>query len=150
MFPKQGIESIPSIAPPEELSISTLRQTASWIRDDLDPLVSREGTNALHPDEVLTLHSLLLALQRNPVSVHILRSSRIYLAVRDIHGKATRWPGKLVDEADHLVNRWEGNYGPLKNMRTPLYEKGGRLNSICEPKDTDREVSPELPTMLQT
>ncbi|KAF2396353.1 hypothetical protein EJ06DRAFT_585235 [Trichodelitschia bisporula] len=46
------------------LSPNHLRATAAWIRDDLDPLVAREGPNALHPDDVITLHSLLVALQR--------------------------------------------------------------------------------------
>ena len=122
------------------LSLAHLRETAAWIRDDLDPLVARDGPQALDPNDVLTLHSLLLQLQVDVVSINLLRHSRIYLAVREICGKATRWPSKLVDEADRLVEYWEDEVGPLKNIRTPLYEKGGRLHGVCKPTQTEREV----------
>jgi hypothetical protein len=123
-----------------DLSMTKLRQTASWIRDILDPMVSRDGPQSLDPNDVLNLHSILLDLQTEPISSHILRSSRIFLAVRDISGKATRWPAKLVDEADELVEAWTEEMGPLKNIRTSLYEKGGRLHGVCEPHHTEREV----------
>ena len=125
----------------DSLSMNALRQSASWIRDVLDPLVSREGPQSLSPNDVLTLHSLLLDLQTEPVSTHVLRNSRIYLAVLEICGKATRWPGRLIDEADEVLEAWEDSMGPVKNIRTPLYEKGGRLYGICEPQHTEREVS---------
>lgn len=122
------------------LQLTSLRWTASWIRDDLDPLVARDGANALHPDDVLMLHSLLLDLQKHPLSVHVLRFSRIYLAVREMCGKATRWPRKIIDEADRLIEQWEARYGPLRNIRTPLYEEGGRLFGICDANDIERQV----------
>lgn len=122
------------------LTLKNLRKTAAWIRDDLDPLVAREGPHALDPNDVLNLHSLLLDLQMEPISIHLLRTSRIYLAVREICGKATRWPSRLVDEADQVIQAWELTLGPLKNIRTLLYEKGGRLHGICQPSQTEREV----------
>jgi hypothetical protein len=127
-----------------DLSLERLRATASWIRNDLDPLVSRNGPSALDPDVCLTLHSLMLSLQSQHVPILILRHSRIYLAVREMCGKATRWPGRLVDEADIVIEKWEQTVGPLRNIRTPLYEQGGRLHGISEPRDTSREARPSL------
>lgn len=124
----------------ENLSLTSLKQTASWIRDELERQVARDGPNALKPNDVLLLHTLLLDLQDAPTSIHTLRHSRIYLAVQEICSKASRWPGKLIDEADRLVEVWEEEFGPLKNIRTPLYQMGGRLYGICEPSDTTREV----------
>ena len=85
---------------PVILSPSNLRETAAWIRDVLDPLVAREGPVELHPDDVLTLHTILLNLQKWPISRWTLRYSRIGLAIVLICGKCTRWPAKLADEAD--------------------------------------------------
>lgn len=88
---------------PAILSAANLRETAAWIRDVLDPLVAREGPNELHPDDVLTLHTTLLSLQKWPVSKWTLKYSRIGLAIMEICGKATRWPAKLADEADKYI-----------------------------------------------
>jgi hypothetical protein len=138
---KQGKASTAASIAGQRLSLTYLRETASWIRDVLEPLVARDGPHSLDSNDVLNLHSLLLDLQIEAIPIHVLRYSRIYLAVREIHGKATRWPGRLVDEADKVVERWEENVGPLRTIRTPLYEKGGRLHGICYPTDLDREVS---------
>lgn len=86
--------------PPAILSPSDLRETAAWIRDVLDPLVAREGPNELHPDDVLSLHTILLSLQKWTVTRWTLRYSRIGLAILEICGKCTRWPAKLAEEAD--------------------------------------------------
>ena len=149
MFVKQAGSSAANSIIEQGLSLKHLRETAGWIRDDLDPLVARDGPQGLDPNDVLTLHSLLLDLQIEPVSIHLLRFSRIFLAVRDICGKATRWPSKIVDEADRLVEYWEDAVGPLENIRTPLYEKGGRLSGICLPTQTEREASARSSSNLQ-
>jgi hypothetical protein len=140
MLKTHSIHKTATSAITRSLTLKTLRKTAAWIRDDLDPLVAREGPQALDPNDVLSLHSLLLDLQMEPISIHLLRTSRIYLAVREICGKATRWPSRLIDEADQVIQAWEATLGPLKNIRTPLYEKGGRLHGICDPSQTEREV----------
>ena len=143
--------------PPAILSPSSLRETAAWVRDILDPLVAREGPAELHPDDVLTLHTILLGLQKWPVTRWTLRYSRIGLAIVLICGKCTRWPAKLADEADKYkqllercqlfeadkmqscVEHLERIFGPLTELTIPLYEKGGRLYAICEPEDITRE-----------
>jgi hypothetical protein len=126
---------------PESLNVVYLHKTAAWIRDDLDPIMAREGPNELHPDDVLTLHNIFLALQAHQISLATMQFSRIHLAVSEVCGKATRWPKKLADEADRVVVCLENCFGPLKAIRTPLYEVGGRLHGISEPRDLTRDVS---------
>jgi hypothetical protein len=126
---------------PEILNVVNLRMTSAWIRDELDSLMAREGPNELHPDDVLTLHNVFLSLQHHKISLATMQFSRIHLAIADVCGKATRWPRKLVDEADRVVASLEKCYGPLKAIRTPLYEVGGRLHGISEPRDLTRDVS---------
>lgn len=126
---------------PDSLHVVNLRKTSAWIRDELDPLMAREGPNELHPDDVLTLHNVFLDLQQHQVSLATMQFSRIHLAVAEVCGKATRWPKKLADEADRVIMCLEGYYGPLKTVRTPLYEVGGRLHGISEPRDLTRDVN---------
>ncbi|KJY01088.1 hypothetical protein TI39_contig303g00029 [Zymoseptoria brevis] len=124
---------------PLAFSAEELRQQARWIRDILDPQVAREGHDALHSDEILTLDELLRKLASSDISLEDIRYSRIHLAIRDIAGRATRWPKKLVDRSDVLKYAWTARYGPLKATGLPLYESGGRLNGICRPEDLSKE-----------
>lgn len=126
---------------PDSLHVVNLRKTSAWIRDILDPLMAREGPNELHPDDVLSLHTIFTELQHHQISLATMQFSRIHLAVSDVCGKATRWPKKLADEADCVVTCLESYYGPLKTIRTPLYEVGGRLHGISEPRHLTRDVT---------
>lgn len=108
-----------------------LRSSASRIRDILDPLVAREGPNALLPEDVLAVHNLLAALRKFAVPQDVIRFSRIHFAVADICGKATRWPTSLAERADVVTRRFEAMFGPIKELRPPLFEMGGRLWGIC-------------------
>lgn len=135
---------------PSVLSAPHLRQIASWIRDELDPHVAREGPMALDPNDVLTIHSVLLALHNFRVPLKTLRLSRVHIAVTEMCGKATRWPRKLVDEADNVVESWEKQFGKVKKIRVPLFEDGGRLWGICDPSDTTQEVRPPQSDLRST
>jgi len=115
-----------------------LRTRTSWIRDDLDPLIAREGPDTLSSDAVITLFTFFDELRKSNIPLHILRYSRIHLALLDISGRATRWPGKLIDQVDDLVKHWESIYGSLLDIRPFLYEEGGRLHGISTPEDIDR------------
>ena len=116
-----------------------LRQQTRWIRDDLDPQVARDGPDALHSDEILTLDEFLRRLLTSNLPLEDIRFSRLHLAVVAICGQATRWPTKLIERADALRDVWESKYGPLKSIVPPLYEPGGRLNGICNPDDLSKE-----------
>lgn len=125
-----------------DLSRSRLRQLAAWIRDTLDPLIAREGPNIMHPDDVLTLHKLFVALQHSPdISATTLRATRIHRAVMEVAGKATRWPGRLADECDKVLWIWREHFGSLEALRPFLYCRGGRLEMVAGVGDVTRAVS---------
>lgn len=133
--------SIPQTSPrPSSLDPEYLRQQARWIRDTLDPQVATDGPDALHSDEILTLDELLRKILEDPhVTREDIRYSRMHLAIVEIAGRATRWPKRLIDKCDGIKEIWEGKYGPLKKLGTPLYEAGGRLHGICKPEDLSND-----------
>lgn len=116
-----------------------IRARTRWIRDDLDPQLARDGPDILSPDIVITLFTFLEELRRSTPSLETLRSSRVHLALLDMTGCATRWPGKLINKADHLIKHLEASYGALADIRPFLYEEGGRLYGICTPEDVERD-----------
>ena len=116
-----------------------LLKQARWIRDDLDSQVARDGPDALHSDDILTLDEFLRRLLTSHVRIEDIRFSRIHLAIGGICGQATRWPTKLIDRADQVRTAWEIEHGPLKKLTPPLYEAGGRLYGICKPEDLSKE-----------
>lgn len=116
-----------------------LRKQARWIRDYLDPQVARDGPDTLHSDDVLKLDEFLRRLLASNVSLDDLRYSRIHSAVVEMAGRATRWPKRLIERCEALEKAWGDQYGPMRGLKTPLYEPGGRLHGICRPEDLDRE-----------
>ena len=116
-----------------------LRRQARWIRDDLDPQVARDGPDALHSDDILTLDEFLRRLLTSSVRLEDIRFSRLHLAILGICGLATRWPKKLIERADTLRGVWEVEHGPLERLLPPLYEPGGRLHGLCKPEDLSKE-----------
>lgn len=130
-LPKHGYNGL--------LHNENLKTRARWIRDDLDPMVAREGPDYLHADDVLTLVDFFTRLRDTPVPVETLRSSRIHCALLEIAGRATRWPRKLIDKVDELIEYWETVFGPLNEVGIDLFEPGGRLHGITSPEDTDKE-----------
>lgn len=58
---QQGNGNPPSLLDPE-----SLRSSAGWIRDELDPIVAREGPSSLEPDDVVTVHNLLDSIKALP------------------------------------------------------------------------------------
>jgi hypothetical protein len=133
---EQGNGSSASLLDPE-----SLKSSAGWIRDELDPVVAREGPSSLEPDDVLTVHNLLVSIKGAPPTLQVISFSRIHLAIQAICGKATRWPTKLADEADTAMDAIEIRHGPVRGIRFPLFESGGRLWNVCEPQDTTKGVS---------
>lgn len=112
---------------PSIITCANLRLFASWIRDDLDVLVARDGPESLRADDLLRLNELFTRLQDASVTAPMLRSSRIHRAVIEIAGKATRWPGRLADECDKLVEMWTAKFGILGAIRPDLFGQNGRL-----------------------
>ncbi|KAF2442885.1 hypothetical protein P171DRAFT_522571 [Karstenula rhodostoma CBS 690.94] len=120
-----------------DLSRPRLRQVSHWIRDELDPLVAREGPELLRADDVLTLHDIFQALETSPsVTALDLRATGIHRAVMEISGIATRWPGRLADDCDKLIDLWTTKFGRLEDLHPFLYGRGGRLEGIASIEET--------------
>jgi hypothetical protein len=118
-----------------------LKLRARWIRDTLDPQIARDGPDALASNEMLELDDLIRQLQSAKLTTYQIQYSRIHLAILDISGRATRWPGLLIDRCDDLLVQWEERYGwHVKLMGTLLYELGGRLHEVCRPEDVKKEM----------
>ncbi|OAG01590.1 uncharacterized protein CC84DRAFT_1208697 [Paraphaeosphaeria sporulosa] len=125
--------------PAFDLSRPRLRQTSHWIRDELDPLVAREGPGLLRADDVLTLHDVFQALKTSSsVTALDLRATGIHRAVMEISGIATRWPGRLADDCDDLIDLWRGKFGRLEDLHPFLYGRGGRLEGIASIEETSK------------
>ncbi|KAF9638888.1 hypothetical protein BFW01_g9785 [Lasiodiplodia theobromae] len=129
---------------PPNFSKEFLRQRASWIRDDLDPRISRDGPDCMQPDDVLTLHELFLGLQDADLSISVLRYSRIHVAVLEVAGKATRWPKRLAEECDKIIDVWTKKYGKLSDIRPRLFKPDGRLYGVCTGSELTRDALVKL------
>lgn len=124
-----------------DLSRPRLRQISHWIRDDLDPLVARDGPELLQADDILILHDLFRALKiSSSVTALDLRATGIHRAVMEISGIATRWPGRLADDCDTLIDLWTNKFGRLEDLRPFLYGRGGRLEGIASIEETSKRV----------
>lgn len=116
-----------------------LRRQARWIRDELDPQIAQDGRDALHSDDILRIDEFLRRLLNANISLEDLRYSRIHLAIKEIAGRATRWPDRLIERCEALKAAWEASYGPLKHIGILLYEPGGSLHGVCKPEDLNKE-----------
>ncbi|KAH6644478.1 hypothetical protein C7974DRAFT_439845 [Boeremia exigua] len=136
-----AVSSLPVISPVPDISRYSLKQISRWIRDDLDVRVAREGPDTLRPDDVVALHELFTALRHfTTISVRDLRATGIHKAIKDISGIATRWPGRLCDDCDAIVNIWTIKFGPLDELYPFLYGRGGRLEGIASVSEHNREA----------
>ncbi|CAN9097444.1 unnamed protein product [Alternaria alternata] len=131
------------ITPPAQpdLSRPRLKHIARWIRDELDLRVARDSPNVLHPDDVLTLHETLVALQHaQNMTISVLRATGIHKAVQDIAGVATRWPSRLCDDCDKIIDIWTAKFGPFSEIHPFLYGRGGRLEGIASIHEYSQEA----------
>ena len=125
-----------------DLSRPRLRQVSHWIRDELDPLVAREGPDQLRADDLLTLHDIFRSLiEPSSITALDLRATGIHRAVMEIAGIATRWPGRLADDCDKLVESWTAKFGRLEDLHPFLYGRGGRLEGIATVEESSNAVS---------
>ncbi|KAH0080287.1 hypothetical protein KCU84_g17117, partial [Aureobasidium melanogenum] len=122
------------------LDVHYLKGRVSWIRDELDPIVARDGPDTLRPDTVIILFKLFEQLRTSYLTLEAIRDSRIHLALIEISRRATRWPVRLIEEAEEIVLKWESEWGPLSSIKVNLYNTGGRLHGISTPEDLQREL----------
>ncbi|KAG9191491.1 hypothetical protein G6011_10225 [Alternaria panax] len=131
------------ITPPAQpdLSRPRLKQIVRWIRDELDLRVARDGPDVLRSDDVLTIHETLVALKyEHNITISDLRATGIHKAVQDIAGVATRWPGRLCDDCDKIIDIWTAKFGPFSEIHPFLHGRGGRLEGIASIHEHSREA----------
>ncbi|EUC49453.1 hypothetical protein COCMIDRAFT_61313, partial [Bipolaris oryzae ATCC 44560] len=118
-----------------------LKEVTKWIRDELDLRVARDGPDVLQPEDIITLHEIFLALQNaKNITFSDLRASGIHRAVKDIAGVATRWPGRLCDDCDTIIDIWTTKFGSLNAIHPFLYGRGGRLEGIASVHEQSRDA----------
>ncbi|KAI4749886.1 hypothetical protein E4T44_14979, partial [Aureobasidium sp. EXF-8845] len=104
------------------------------------PLVAREGPDSLGPDNVIVLFEFFEQIRSPHLTVEAIRDSGLHFALLTIAGRATRWPIKLIDEAEHIIRTWETEWGPLAHIKGNVYGTGRRLYSISTPEDLEKEA----------
>ncbi|KAF2874216.1 hypothetical protein BDV95DRAFT_327003 [Massariosphaeria phaeospora] len=125
--------------PASDLSRSRLRAIATWIRDDLDVMVAREGPEWIPSDDVIKLHDIFQALcSSRTITLLDLRATGIHRAVLEVAGLATRWPGRLADDCDKIIATWTARFGRLDQLHPFLYGRGGRLETIAQADDLSK------------
>ncbi|KAG9643402.1 hypothetical protein KCU64_g11781, partial [Aureobasidium melanogenum] len=143
MVDQPGSTAKKSLARTEQASIldvQYLKGRVSWIRDELDPFVARDGPDTLRPDNVIILFKFFEQLRTSYLTLEAIRDSRIHLALIEISRRATRWPIRLIEEAEEILLKWESEWGPLSSIKINLYDTGGRLHGISTPEDLQREM----------
>ncbi|KAF2683819.1 hypothetical protein K458DRAFT_478168 [Lentithecium fluviatile CBS 122367] len=124
-----------------DISRPHLRQIAYWIRDELDPIIAREGPEHLRVDDVLILHDIFQALRTSSsITALDLRATGIHKAVLDVSGLATRWPGRLCDDCDKIISIWTAKFGRLEDLHPFLYGRGGRLEGIASVEGSSKQA----------
>ncbi|KAF1954790.1 hypothetical protein CC80DRAFT_594834 [Byssothecium circinans] len=130
----------PSTLSAINLTRSRLREMGHWIRDELDPVIAREGPEILRPDDVLMLHDFFQALhQSQNITALDLRATGIHKAILDVSGVATRWPGRLADDCDKIISIWTSKFGRLEDLPPFLYGRGGVLDGIASIHESSKQ-----------
>jgi hypothetical protein len=130
-----------STPPAAELTRLRLRHVAAWIRDELDPVIAREGPEILRADDVLTLHEVFYSLRvSHTITALDLRATGIHRAVMEVAGKATRWPGRLADDCDRIIIVWKRKFGPLQDLRPFICGRAGRLEGVASATEFSKAV----------
>lgn len=116
--------------PPKGASIrEELRLHSRYIRDTLVPLLPQQRKLS-HSDSVC-LHSIFRSLDTIPMTLELLRYSRIEKALMAIATMGSAyWPMEILAHAAVLITKWEDELGPLKNLRADLYGPGGRMEGV--------------------
>ena len=140
------LPSTPSLTPflfsPEPTStsttVATLRLHSAYIRDTLLPLLL-PITPHLPPQELYLLTTILARISSTrPITLDLLRQSRIVKALQLIVSSTTggdkpgqgKWPPDAVIQARKILQRWERELGNIYDLRTNLFGNGAPLKGI--------------------
>lgn len=126
----QGMSRTMQTSPLKRASIGEeLRLHSRYIRDTLVPLLSKQSRLS-HSDSVC-LHSIFKTLDAIPMTIELLRYSRIEKALMAIAATGSAyWPMEILAHAGEMITKWEDELGPLKNLRADLYGPGGRMEGV--------------------
>lgn len=106
-----------------------LRLHSRYIRDTLVPLLAKQCS--LNRSDHVCLHSIFTALDIIPMTLDLLRYSRIEKALMVIAATGNIcWPRDILEHAEELIAKWEEELGPLRNLRADLYGPGGRMEGV--------------------
>ena len=123
---------LPAVKPSLRKGSSTREELllhSRYIRDTLAPLLAKHPK--LNHSDSVCLHSIFKSLNVIPVTIDLLRYSRIEKALMVIVAAGNVcWPMDIVLHAERLIAKWEEELGPLKNLRADLYGPGGRMEGI--------------------
>lgn len=122
------------------LNPSYLKSKARWIRDTLDPLVARDGPEAISVEDALDLDQFLRKLLLVMLPVQDIRTSRIHFSLLEIAGHSTRWPHRLIERAEAIIKAWHAKFGKLQDLGVELLGPGGRLDGIVGAADLRAET----------
>lgn len=78
---------------------------------------------------------LFAKLKSLHVTAEDLQTTRIHKALLLITRAGSKWPEKLVEAADEVVDAWTRTCGPLETLRPDLFGPGGRLDGIVTRRD---------------
>lgn len=107
-----------------------LCEHSRYIRDILAPLVAHGGENHLNQAQLSRLYTILARINVLPMSLDLLRYSRIHKALIDIAAAGKGWPLEVVIQADDILMQWEITLGPLQDLQADLWGPGGRLEGL--------------------
>lgn len=113
-----------------EAARDELRTHSRYIRDNLVPLVACEGECQLNNRDLALLHSTLDRVDAIPMTLSLLRYSRIEQALLRISPACTKWPAEIAWQAEKILLKWKDELGPLNNLRADLWGPGGRLEGV--------------------
>ena len=106
-----------------------LRLHSRYIRDTLVPHLSREQ-HLNHSDTVI-VNSIFKKLKSTPMTLDLLRYSRMEKALMVIVATGVScWPMEVVIMAEEMMQKWEDQMGPLKDLRADLYGPDGKLERL--------------------
>ena len=107
-----------------------LRTHSRYIRDNLVQLVGCEDGCQLNSRDMALLRSTLTRIGAIPVTLDLLRYSRIEKALLGISAACTGWPTEIAEQAEKILLKWEDDLGPLRGLRADLWGPGGRLEGV--------------------
>lgn len=107
-----------------------LRTHSRYIRDNLIPLVIRGEEGQLNNRDMALLLSTLNKVNKLPVTLDLLRFSRIEKALLEIVEADVEWPAGIAAQANYILLKWEDELGPIHDLHADLWAPGGRLEGV--------------------